>query len=39
LDPNANLPVIVYIHGGAFIYGSSHRALPDYLLEGERDIQ
>ncbi len=34
LNPNANLPVIVFIHGGAFIFGSSNDAGPEYLLEG-----
>jgi carboxylesterase type B len=34
LNPTANLPVIVFIHGGAFIFGSSNDAGPEYLLEG-----
>ncbi len=35
LNPNAKLPVIVFIHGGAFIFGSSNDAGPEYLLEGK----
>ncbi|XP_050079655.1 uncharacterized protein LOC126567478 [Anopheles maculipalpis] len=32
-DLQANRPVMVYIHGGAFVVGSAERFGPEYLLE------
>jgi len=33
LDPEAKKPVIVYIHGGAFIFGSSTKLGGEYFME------
>ena len=33
LDVTAKKPVLVFIHGGAFIYGDSTRMTGEYLLE------
>ncbi|XP_053609853.2 carboxylic ester hydrolase [Plodia interpunctella] len=33
LNPGANLPVLVFIHGGAFMYGGSDLYKPDKLMD------
>ena len=32
-DVTAKKPVLVYIHGGSFIFGSPKKLTPEYLLE------
>lgn len=33
MDPEVKLPVLVYFHGGAFLYGSAGNHKPIYILE------